>query len=432
MRTKSIAKKLYNDFYFKHTTLFYFTFFFAFIVIYNHLFIAPISEWRVDASTYSHHLVDYSMGFCTKLLPGAIYHLFFKEVYENQLNLYLIILMLIFFAVLSLSVASVVAAQKTKNERSAMTILAMFFLSGPSTFAIHTEQFGMLDTYWLYFGAVFFLIIRNKYLKYLIPLVFIASLLIHFSSALCALIAFALVLLYESCFAEKKGERIGYVIIFVLSAGVTAFLFSYFLIYEKSNLVYSMEEFDKIMAQRDKAGYNYTVYFDATLYDTYPPNEYVWISPEQVFPFLDGKLSAEASQLYGKVISQLAFNLRFYTINPSLIFTLIIFILICSPLMVVFTAFWRHMIRESKGSKKLVYVLMLLQYYYTLIGGALSAADVVRWAGHAFLVQFTLVLYVAVREKQLKWMYEKIFVSRYWQVAIYFSTYIFIHSHAYS
>ena len=234
MRTKSIAKKLYNDFYFKHTTLFYFTFFFAFIVIYNHLFIAPISEWRVDASTYSHHLVDYSMGFCTKLLPGAIYHLFFKEVYENQLNLYLIILMLIFFAVLSLSVASVVAAQKTKNERSAMTILAMFFLSGPSTFAIHTEQFGMLDTYWLYFGAVFFLIIRNKYLKYLIPLVFIASLLIHFSSALCALIAFALVLLYESCFAEKKGERIGYVIIFVLSAGVTAFLFSYFLIYEKS------------------------------------------------------------------------------------------------------------------------------------------------------------------------------------------------------
>ena len=51
--------------------------FFAFIVIYNFVFVdKPFEFSSLCDVTYAYHLVDFSVGFCTKLLPGAIYNFF--------------------------------------------------------------------------------------------------------------------------------------------------------------------------------------------------------------------------------------------------------------------------------------------------------------------------------------------------------------------
>ena len=201
----------------KHIFLFYFAFFYSYILIYHNFFVKRISEWGVEITTYTHHLVDYSFGFCTKFFAGALYHLFFKEVEVNQLNIYLKTIVFLFFAFLSYMLARAIMLRKDRGDRKTLLIIFIFYLSGPCTFAIFTYQLGMLDLYWLLFGGIFFFIVNKKYLKYIVPLTFAGTLLVHFSSMAAYIILFALVLLYEAAANESKKLRKEYLFVFIIS-----------------------------------------------------------------------------------------------------------------------------------------------------------------------------------------------------------------------
>ncbi len=425
--------KLLNS---KRAFLFYALFFFAYVILYNNWFIDPINKWVVDPATYTQHLVDYSFGFCTKFLPGAIYHLFFKEVYEDQLNVYFMILIIVFFAALSLFLARAVTLQKSPKEKMILFAFIIFYLSGPSTFAIYLEEFGMMDTYWIFFAIIFLALVRNEYLKFLTPALVALTLLVHFSSVATYVILFALILLYESCKSEKKKTRAAYGIIFGFTFVMTAVMFIYFLTTESSNLTYDMNGFNEELLRRDKAGYNFTVYFNYAFYNDYTNsnvnNPYVWVNPEELIPAIEGKLSPRVSFLFGRVITQFIFNLKLFGIFPELIMKLVIAVGTCAPLTVLFFLYWRHKFKEDKGLVRLVYFLAPVQTFVTILAGVLCSADMGRWAGHAFLVQFTLTLYIVLREHDLLWFKEKLKKFRYWHILIYFGIYTLVYIPAYS
>ncbi len=436
MNKKALVEKYDKLLNSKYAFWYYALFFFIFVILYNSWFVEPMAEWRVDPATYTQHLVDYSFGFCTKFLPGAIYHLFFKEVYENQLNVYLTVLILVFFAVLSVFLARAITMLKTPKEKLILFILIIFYLSGPSTFAIYTEEFGMLDFYWILFALLFFAFIRNDYLKFLIPIVFALTLLVHFSSVATYVLLFALILLFEACKSEKKKNRTGYGVLFVFSVILTAVMFVYFLTTENSNLVYDMNTFNKQLALRDNSHYNFTVYFNYAFYNDYTNSEvnnpYIWVNPEELIPAIEGKLSPKVSLLFGRVITQFIFNLKLFGIFPELIMKLFIAVCTCAPLYVMFVMYWWHKFREDKGLVRLVYFLAPFQVFVTVLAGVLCSADMGRWAGHAFLVQFTLVLYVVLREHDLMWFKDRFRNFTYGFLMIYYAIYVLVYIPAYS
>ena len=427
-----LAKRIYT----KYTSVLYFIFFYALIFSY-HVLIAggPIGDWTVDTATYTHHLVAYSFGFCTKFLPGAIYHVFFKEVYAQQLNIYLRVLTLLFFAALAFFMARVMTLKKDKTEKKTLLVLLLFYLTGPCTFAIFTQQAGMLDFYWLLFGALFFFAVNNKYLKYLTPLVFVLAMLINFSSLVTYVALFALVLLYEALSNENAKARTGYGIIFVISVCVVAALFMYFLLYENANLKYDMQGFNAEISRRDKENYNYFVYFDYALYKYFDGgsgvNKYVIKDITAFLPSLGEKLPPTVAKPIASVLSLFAFT---RTIYIGYLYYIIAFELIAlAPLLVLFAAFWIHLIKKNKGLKRLVFIIALLQFYVTFIAGTLSSVDVGRWCTHAFLVQFTFVIYVAVKEKGApEWFKKQFSKFREWQIVLYLMIYIFVQVPAYS
>lgn len=436
-----MLKKYFNFSNPKFTALFYFALFYSFILTYHNLFISRISEWSADVSTYTHHLVDYSFGFCTKLLPGAIYHLFFDNVVPEQLNSYLRIIVLVFFAALSFILARAISL-KERKDRKTLLLLFAFYLTGPCTFAIYTEQLGMLDLYWMLFGAAFFFVVDKKYLKFIIPVLYFGTLLVHFSSIVSYIVLYSLILLYEAVTNEDKSERKRYSIVFIISVITVGAAFLYFLINEKSNLVYDMNGFNAEIAKRHyRGGFEnkpYTVYFDYAFYNSFDAdgdglNDFRFYPIEHFLPNLGGKLPAGLGSALSKVLSQISFNLSLYKIHADVFFVLAVGVLFMLPLNVFFFIFFGHMVKKSRGIKRLIFLLAILQYFVTITAGVMSSVDLGRWLSHTCLVQFTFALYVILREKeQLEWCKNKISKIPLFAIIVYLAIYMQVIIPAYS
>ena len=62
--------------YFKNHIYFYGIF--AFVLLYDFLAVG-IEPWDSANVYYSFYLIDFSFGFCSKILPGAIYNFLFDD-----------------------------------------------------------------------------------------------------------------------------------------------------------------------------------------------------------------------------------------------------------------------------------------------------------------------------------------------------------------
>ena len=375
----------------------YGAFFFAFAVLYNFIVINHFKLWQADNVTYTYHLVDYSFGFATKFLPGALYHLFFKVVLVGQLNVYLTVLTLLLFAFAAFMLAKLVCAQTDAAGRKVLLVLSLFFLSGPCTFSVFTYELGMLDEYWLFFSALFLVCLARKYIRFFIPFLFVASLLVHFSSVLSYIAFFAILLLYHIASAAKKSERVGLWIIFALSLAVTAVLGIYLITKEQSALKYSLEEFNQQLDARNRSfDETYYVYFDYSVYKHYEQGalSYAKVMSEPLLT--QGGFFA---QMVNTVYWQLKTISQFYAQIPGVRLQLLLLVLLCVPLYALFVKYWVKKIKVGTALQKFTYFLCIAQFPFTALIGTLFSPDVPRWMTHAFLIQFTLFLYIVYREK---------------------------------
>lgn len=375
----------------------YGAFFFAFAVLYNFIVINHFKLWQADNVTYTYHLVDYSFGFATKFLPGALYHLFFKEVLVGQLNVYLTVLTLLLFAFAAFMLAKLVCAQTDAAGRKVLLVLSLFFLSGPCTFSVFTYELGMLDEYWLFFSALFLVCLARKYIRFFIPFLFVASLLVHFSSVLSYIAFYAILLLYHIATTAKKSERVGLWIVFALSLTVAAVLGIYLITKEQSTLKYSMEEFNRQLEARNRSfDDTYYVYYDYSLYKHYEEGvlSYAQVRSE---PLLT--TGGFFAQMVNSVYWQLKNISQFYAQIPGVRLQLLLLVLLSVPLYVLFTKYWVMKIKAGSALQKFTYFLCIVQFPFTAIIGTLFSPDVPRWMSHALLIQFTLFLYIVYREK---------------------------------
>lgn len=383
MKTKTLGLKNAGFFQRHRCALF----FFLYVVLYNFIITNRCQIWQVSLSAHTFHLVDYSVGFCTRVLPGAIYQGLFG-VHGNRTitSVYETLLLLLFFLVLAF-VLETVLNHVDESDRVIGLFVIILFLSGPCTFSIFVDELGMLDVYWVFFALLFFLCLKSKWARWLIPALCFAVLLVNLSAMISYIVMFFIVMLYKMMTEEKKKS---WIILFSLSLVVTLATFFYFLRFETSNLLLTMDEFNAML---DRKGGGYKIYYDYYFYgETWEQELRLLTVPDAGIGKLFVNLINKIIVNYTIVMQDFAFD---YFAGSFFCLVTILPVVVCIYKGIIAAI----KMEQTNRKKNFALVLMLVQFPFTVILGGLFSIDLMRWISHAFIILFAMFLFL-VKDKR--------------------------------
>lgn len=363
-------------------------FIFVFFFIYNFVIVGNFSFPAIDHLTYSFHIVDFQIGFCSRLLPGAIYNLLIPTTQENVVNLYVNILYYLFLFAVSFMLEKFLYKFDGKNRFIAF-IIVLFFITGPATFAMHTIEIGMLDMYWLFLAGIFLIIVQNKYLKWLVPIIFVLSVFIHYGAMLSFVPFFALIVLLEGSRNEKVSKS--YMIIFAVSCLLSIAVFIYFIALWEDNLFMSLEDFRKFISERNNSQWENNNYYEYVLYRIIPD--------ELVAELEEAPLSSDSGfimQVLDAIFRPIRLSLKCFAMTPKQYYTdFARDVFVSTPIVVVLYKFVLSFFKKEKENKlrRFVWFCALCLLPFTVLTGLLCSVDLIQWFGHGVMCLFTLVIY---------------------------------------
>ncbi|MBQ2931399.1 MAG: hypothetical protein IJE62_00940 [Clostridia bacterium] len=367
--------------------------FFAFLVLYNFVVVLKCQLPQISEVVYSFHIVDYSIGFCSKLLVGAIFNFFYDEINRSNVLTYEIILILLLFVTIAIFCEKLFKKVSYKYRKTALIII-FFFLSGPGTFAPHILDIGSLDLYWVYFTVLFIVCLTNQKLYPLIIVPFVFCVLIHFASLICFIPFFVIVSLYKLSGIEDITERKKLWISLIVSVILAVALAAYFMMFERSNVNYTIEEFHEFLKSKGSTHFRY---YDWYLYQVYESelNEVV-----KQFETTQGIWYAIQT-----VFQQMHYTILLLLRNPESLTASTEAFLFSLPITVLLFAFIIKQIKDNRKNKirSFSLVLSLMLFFATPVTGLFFSLDYVRWFAHAFLILFMTCLYICYIENQNCW-----------------------------
>lgn len=400
---------------------YYFLIFFLFLLFYSIIISGHCETWRVDSITYPYHVVDFSVGFSSRLLPGAIYTFLFENYNYESVSLYLTGLVIFCFLVSAFFLEIFIKSVEI-NYRKTIFCLIIFFLSGPFTFAIYINKFGMLDFYWLTIAALFMICLSNKktYL-FIIPL-FISSVFIHFSVLLNFVPAFAIIMLCKVIYLKNQKEKRLLFVILIVSCIFAIGFALYFAFFERDNLNFTLEEFNEFLISR---GCEYLDYYD---YSFYRDN----INHDQYKGWLE-IYTNEKSTFYNFI--SLLNQQIFITLALIPWKDLIRSLFLVSPLIVFYFDFLKSQIKmHNRNIPKKFLLFLIIVLFFTSLLGCFFSTDVNRWLSHSFFNSLICIFYYIYRERDLacQWLHLKVSSIQSIYIFMYFILYATSIANAYS
>ncbi len=379
-------------------------FFFAYAVMYNVVIVNRFVRWEVDDfAVFAFYAADFSFGFTTKLLPGAIYRIFFGSPATRQnVTVFMTVVVLLFFAFLAVLLQKIMYRMPEKNRTPAFYLL-LLFLSGAYTFAVFTKTLGLLDTFWLLFTLPFFFVIEKKKLRFLIPLLFALTILVHNVAIITYAALMSLVLLYRAVTENDKKERRSLITVLVLSLSVAAAEAAFFTLFE-TKLICPISEFhEKLTANGSSVYY----YYDYAFYGIYDGEYYI---PNGV---LDN--ASTVMRLLYSVWYRLKLNarmlMRLGEIHPI---SFACALAVLSPIFVFFSGFHAAWSRAAKNmASRLCAALMILLPICIPIATIPFSEDLTRWFSHSLITAFVFVLCVVYYSEEGR----KLFFERFSLIA---------------
>ncbi len=367
--------------------------FFLYLVCY-HVVVVNRLQWQMNNVTYAQYCVDFSFGFASKLLPGAIFRfLFGKHATMTTATIYASVLVLIIFLGVSFILEKFMRRVPATYQGPALFLL-LFFLSGAYTFSIYTKWLGLLDTGWLLITLLFFVFLEHRRLRFLIPALYALSLLIHFSALVFFLTIFSILLLYRMSVTSEKREKAELAAVFAVSLCITFGLFFWVMLNE-GQMICSMEEFHKKLQEN---GTDYFFYHDYAFFRIWSGRSFVPDSVRNMQP----SLSKFFHLFYYQV--KLVYDLLAANPTKGLISTAG-GTLILLPMVVAFSRLhWECLKKGENRLRRFCAFLMLVQFPFVYVLGLLFATsvDMTRYLSHAFLGMFICVLAVLYFEEEVR------------------------------
>ena len=387
------------DFRARHSCLYrrrFFLCFFLYLVLYHVTVVNRFSLWSLNDVTWLLYCVDFSYGFASKLLPGAVYNLLAgAHASRASATAFATVFVLAVFAGIALLLERFLLRMPPEH-RGAALLLSVFCLSGAYTFAIYTRWVGMLDTWWLLTTLLFFVCLEHRRLRFLIPALFALALMIHFSAVVFFLTVYSILLLYRISVSEEKRERRGLWAVFAASLAVTACMFFFLILYEAKTLC-SMEDFHEELSAR---GNDYYFYFDYAFFRVWSGESFIPDAVREMEPSLIKFLYLFRYQIglcYG-LLELDPVTGTVFTVGGTLVLL---------PAVLFFSGFhWRRLRQKGNGLRRFCAFLMLVQFPFVYVLGLLFAVsvDMTRYLSHAFLgmlVCLFAVLYYEAQQRDL-------------------------------
>ncbi|MBQ9913037.1 MAG: hypothetical protein IJO73_02290 [Clostridia bacterium] len=371
-----------KKFYTKH---YYAISFFSFILVYNIVFTCILGEWEFHNEALSFHLVDFSMGFCSRFLVGAIYNSIFDNTSVLSVILYESILLITFLLIISFYLEKLVLSIEKEHRKTILFIL-IFFVTGTSTLPMYVYMLGSFDSYWFYLSIIFIALLSRKQLYIFIVPVFITTIIIHYASIVAFIPFYLFILLYKISITEEKKERFLLWAIVVVST-VSAILFAgYFIVFDNKNLTYSMEDFIAILKSRGIV--SEPIYYLTSFYDY------------DYFGMLD-------KESFANITSPFLYALKFLEYRIKVNFELIPFeqgfvpFLLNLPVVVFILLYLRDRNKENSTNKIRIITTfcMCAMFFCTIILSVFLSTDIVRFISHAYMLLFASFLYIIYNEK---------------------------------
>lgn len=370
--------------------------FFAFLTAYTFIVSGEMQLWKVDDVTYSFHVVDLSMGFCTKLLPGEVCKLLFGEPTRNQVSVYLSVLIIICYLFVGLLLGKIFTRVEDKY-RFPFLIFIMFFLTGPATFAVYVDMFCWLDFYWIFAAVLAVCCLQSRYTYILVfPLMFLA-IMSHFASILCYVPFVAIFMLYKISVTENKKDKAYLCTIWWVTVIFSIGLSLYMMLNETKNVTVTAEE---IKAYFDSLGiedsrYYIFSFFRDKVQDIMP--EY-YLTQEAANTVVNIDMTQSPLKILYDIIVQQMFTNKAYgstsgdlkhfiMLAPAVVF-------IYKSLFVVFTN------NRGNNLKRFAIFCTGALFLFTLVAGYMLSTDTIRWISHAFTPLFATFLYIIYKEKE--------------------------------
>ncbi len=378
----------------------YFFIFLGFILLYETIVAGRCSPWSVGSTAYSMYALDYSFGFTDKLLPGALYGLFFKDLSQKYVDLFSVIGLLLFFAALALLLEKIYLSA-TQKDRPLFLLLFCFFLTGPATFSVFVVELGLIEVFWAYLAVIFFIVIRHRRLVLLSVLLCVIALLVNDNAVIAVVPMFCISLLYQLSFEEDKAGKKFCLAAFIICVCVSLLFFLYLAGFGSKTLAYDYPEFVSVLEEKGAdsqyAGYFFygmEHYFDRKLlsnlegysfYSQYATafNESAGI--ERLFNFLTLSFKGIGIVRSGeKVVLHL----------------LELFMLL--PVLGIQTAYFfsRLFDRTENKLRRFVFFCMPALFVLDILSGFLVSLDHGKWIAYAFIQLFAMFLFVLSKEEE--------------------------------
>ncbi len=393
------------------------------MIIYSAFVSEGFKLWVPGPGVLAIHAVDFGLGFCSRLLPGAIYNLFFDKVDSVRTTAYVAVLMVIFFIVLSLILEKFLLSIKSEDRKTAL-ILLIFFLTGPSTFAIHMYYPGTFDMYWTFAAVLLFILLSKKQSTLFVFLPFVLCIMVYYASLISFIPFFVIIILYKiSCCESQKEKRTLWGVL-TFSLVVTIALGIYLAFFEVYNLKYTVDEFHKIYSAKGTDNFNY---YDRSLFKNVGFEDDLHI----YYEMLEGT-NSKLVRLWTEVLYRIRITFSDLTLrDKSTIFAVIL------PAAAFIFSFLLNQIKENRQSGKKLKAFanfcMIVLPFFTVIISLMFSEDLVRWTAHAFVNLFSGFLYILYKEKEDVWCWVKNKLSKipFSLIILYFIFYASVVYHPY-
>lgn len=319
-----------------------------------------------------YYLYDFSMGFNSRMWVGSLVKILTSHPTEEWIKGFATVML-----ILGVILTAIVLGKAVKNaageNRFTMLVFVLFFISGSLTISIFSRFFAMLDIHMYIIALVSVAFSQNKYLRWFVPALCVAGVLVNFVFTISYFPVVILALLYN---ADKNEKKLWHIVLFILTVvsvlGVTA----YTVFAASGNMAVTPEEAIRMM--ENKIGHSLTA----------EQNKYAEL-------YLFGQ-NESASDLFGKPLSDMTpleyvSNYFRYFVETSFsmhgIFNLA---LITLPVVAAFWALWISCIRRAeRKSTKFVYSCYILSTLFIPLACLLST-DLVRWVAAGIISQFAL------------------------------------------
>lgn len=364
----------------------YLPFYFLGFIAYNFFVTASMNPMGLSDVCYPYFLVDFSMGFCSKLLPGAIYNFFFENTSKEAVFAFNTIVFLAFVFVILVLLKKLLLLHEGKN-RTNIILLTVFFLTGISTFPMYVYKMGSLDSFWMYFTVLSVLFLSHKRLYLLIIPSSLMVIMVNYGSLFVYIPFIILLMIYKTTVIQDKKEKALLWFVAFVSLVSTVLLSGYFVLYEQSNLVYTFEEFSKILSSRGYEGVS--KYYATGLYS------------EPYYETIDYEgINSIESPLFRALF--FAYQRLLFTLETISFENGIAPMLLCSPVVAVVFLCFKAFLREKNDNKlkKTVIICVSLMFFLSIGVCIVFSADVVRFIGHAYTLLLASFFYFLYYERE--------------------------------